>query len=619
LGVAAAGDSLTSPPGRRVVFGASRFVRHTLSADGETLTFAAPTQLLRNWMVAIVLDLERDWTWDGLEDSGLTVLRGAPGDDEAAAVAVGSITIPRVLGPASTTKPLPEWRRRTRLVFLDAIDPHEPVPGTEFPKSLQHRWYVRPARRAPGPGGAPAPVSAAVEYADRALDLRLPIAIAPAQVPAIASVGLAFSPYVAGPGYASTEQRRRAVWIELERALENPVGRALFGRILAHGADPLLYGAQPEKVDDANPPLPIDPELVRDVTPLETDDRAGENAMTRLIPSTVSDRHFLLPLPPGLSEDDPELFGFYSYELRVGHSGPRGDLDWWSTANARFGAALRVVGVQHPPPPLVCHASRLRRHTPDGASLRPELLSAFAVDRHLVAERVLTDLPPMIADSPPMLTDRPPMIADSPPMLTDRPPMIADSPPMLTDRPPVISDEPPPVVEREPDLDLVLVTAPYATPVLDGRTLAGPQIPPRTSLWFFLYAQAVQADGASMRNILIATVRGRFLGRELMTEALFERLFAAQFRARHRDRIGVAIFQQAEIERYLRDLHLPAASPLSVLAAELLPAGTGADRVGHMAGYRHLDVAEMAVPADPGFPFGRVMRTSPLTPIQPIC
>jgi hypothetical protein len=61
---------------------------------------------------------------------------------------------------------------------------------------------------------------------------------------------------------------------------------------------------------------------------------------------TNSPVHFFVPLPPGTTPDDPELFGFYTYELRVGHN------IGWSTAQGRFGRPLRVTGVQHPAPTL---------------------------------------------------------------------------------------------------------------------------------------------------------------------------------------------------------------------------------------------------------------------------
>ena len=46
----------------------------------------------------------------------------------------------------------------------------------------------------------------------------------------------------------------------------------------------------------------------------------------------ISPVHYLLPLPPGLHDESPELFGFYVYELRVGHTDRI-----WCTAQGRFG------------------------------------------------------------------------------------------------------------------------------------------------------------------------------------------------------------------------------------------------------------------------------------------
>ena len=63
--------------------------------------------------------------------------------------------------------------------------------------------------------------------------------------------------------------------------------------------------------------------------------------------------HFLIPLPDGLEASSPELFSMFTYEVRLGHTDER-----WSTAHGRFGPPLRVAGVQHPPPPLVCQAAR---------------------------------------------------------------------------------------------------------------------------------------------------------------------------------------------------------------------------------------------------------------------
>jgi hypothetical protein len=59
-----------------------------------------------------------------------------------------------------------------------------------------------------------------------------------------------------------------------------------------------------------------------------------------------------VPLPPGLSVDSAELFGLFTYEMRVGHA------DIWSTAQGRFGRPLRSNGVQHPAPTLFCTIQR---------------------------------------------------------------------------------------------------------------------------------------------------------------------------------------------------------------------------------------------------------------------
>jgi len=88
------------------------------------------------------------------------------------------------------------------------------------------------------------------------------------------------------------------------------------------------------------------------ITPGQADDEAGLEAMIQLLPSEHSDRHFLVPLPPGLSADSAEMFGFFTYELRVGHA------KIWSTAQGRFGRALRATGVQHPAPALFCTCQR---------------------------------------------------------------------------------------------------------------------------------------------------------------------------------------------------------------------------------------------------------------------
>ncbi len=154
------------------------------------------------------------------------------------------------------------------------------------------------------------------------------------------------------PNYLGNASGAGALWFEFENHTENPNDN-YFVRILSYSIDPLLVRGLYEIPAAPEPPLPIDPEPIRVIVSEQSDDYAGLNAMQRLIPSD-SPRHFMVPLPPGLHEDSNELFGFFTYEIRVGHDRDKG----WSTAQGRFGAALRVTGVQQPAPNLICLATR---------------------------------------------------------------------------------------------------------------------------------------------------------------------------------------------------------------------------------------------------------------------
>ncbi len=83
------------------------------------------------------------------------------------------------------------------------------------------------------------------------------------------------------------------------------------------------------------------------------------NAMQPMQKANDSERHYLLPLPAGLNSSSPELFGFFTYEIRVGHYKYKGTTqNVWTTAQGRFGRALRATGIQHPAPVLLCNVNR---------------------------------------------------------------------------------------------------------------------------------------------------------------------------------------------------------------------------------------------------------------------
>jgi len=61
------GLTFSGRPGRRTVFGARSGIRHALAQDRASITFGSQSDLVRHWIVAIRLKVDRDWTWDGLQ------------------------------------------------------------------------------------------------------------------------------------------------------------------------------------------------------------------------------------------------------------------------------------------------------------------------------------------------------------------------------------------------------------------------------------------------------------------------------------------------------------------------------------------------------------------------
>lgn len=320
-------------PGQRVVFGCSAALRHTLSPEHGAITFAAKTELTQHWLIAISLRLARDWSWASLGAPRFEIRNGAN-------QLVGSIDMTETASLAALDNP---DRSGTTLVFFDALDP-KPQAGS-FPAELNLTYTITPVFAA-----APALHDPPLQLA-----LHLPIAARPMQTPQLVSAGIALSPYAAASDYSATTPRQRGLWLEFAEPIGDP-DDTYFARVLSYAPDQMLTGVpftDPGGIDPpAEPPLPVDPEPIRTIVPGQSDDRAGLDAMQMLVPSS-SPRHFMLPLPTGLAVDAPELFGFFAYELRVGHQRN------WSTAQARFGTPLRVAGVQHPAPPLLCQISSL--------------------------------------------------------------------------------------------------------------------------------------------------------------------------------------------------------------------------------------------------------------------
>lgn len=366
LGLRTNGLTLMGQKGERVVFGCSSRIRHHLSPDQGSITFSSKGDLCNHWLGCIVYRLNRDWTWNALEEVSFQVKRRRKferdKEEEAEVIKVlGDIELKRSASFESLQAD--EFgaihREHTTLIFIDAIEPKSVLErtggGLRFPDELNVAYELTPRFR-------PAHGAPAVLKTDQ---LHLPATIIPAQVPEIASVGIAFSPYLANERYSATEPRQRYLWVELKEPIADPHD-TLFCRVLAYAPDQLLSHSRGGIMTEVpeEPALPIDPEYIRAITPGQTDDMAGMGAMQAMEKASGADNlHYLLPLPPGLHAESPELFGFFTYEFRVGHAhghmekpDPKGDL--WSTAQGRFGRPLRVTGMQHPAPNLLCNVNR---------------------------------------------------------------------------------------------------------------------------------------------------------------------------------------------------------------------------------------------------------------------
>lgn len=361
IDVESKGLTLTSKKGQRIIFGCSNRIRHSLAPDQSSITFASKEDLTQHWLGCIVYKLNRDWSWDGLDDVAFSFERTKKFRNDTTNPAetqlyLGDIEIKK----AASFEALQQDRfglvnrNETMIVFIDAIDPKTVFKQANgelrFPDELQIEYKIK-AKFKTGHGNNPALLQPDL--------LSLPTTVNPAQVPKLASVGLAFSPYIVNGNYESTDVRQRYLWIELTEPIKDP-SDTLFCRMLAYAPDQLISNNDLSLLEaPEDPPLPIDTEYVRAITPNQSDDLAGYGAMQVLTKATDSDIHYLMPLPPGMHSESPELFGFFTYEFRVGH-GHWADRDnnLWSTAQGRFGRALRVTGMQHPAPSLRCVVNR---------------------------------------------------------------------------------------------------------------------------------------------------------------------------------------------------------------------------------------------------------------------
>ncbi|HJR08189.1 MAG TPA: hypothetical protein VJ842_13085 [Pyrinomonadaceae bacterium] len=359
LGIESTGLTLTAPKGERIQFGCSSRIRHTLAPENSSLTFSSKGDLMNHWLCCVNIQINRDWTWDAVEDRAFVVNREMrfTHDDEAAETEraeVGDVEIKRTASFESLHNP---QRNFTRLIFIDAVEPknerrQDPPDQSKlrFPDTIEVKYSIETHFKTD---------HGAQNDGNEDLEVRLPITTNPTQIPKIASAGIALSPYTRNDKYSATEPRRRFLWIEFAEPVDDP-NDTYFARVLAYAPDQLISNNHPDLfVAPREPSIPLDPEYIRVILPGASNDLAGLKAMQPMQKATDSDKHYLLPLPPGLHADAAEMFGFFTYEFRVGHYRERETEEMvWSTAQGRFGRPLRATGVQHPAPTLLCSVNR---------------------------------------------------------------------------------------------------------------------------------------------------------------------------------------------------------------------------------------------------------------------
>lgn len=325
--------------GERIAFGCAGLAHHA-APDASSLEFADPAELAGQWVNVVQMVLDRDWTWRGQGAPTVRIRRrislpGAPGDAPAWRD-VGEIQLMNTINVQARTRP---ERGHIRLVFLDAFTPPFGQDGLPYEVGLEYRMQLF-FESAPG--------------AVQNVASRLPVATPPRQTPKVVAAGLALTAYRPNEDYSATGSRVKRLWLEFDAPLAD-ARDAYFVRAMCQTPDPMLLPDwEPVRDPAVIEGVPLDPEPARVITPGQPQDLSGLNAMQRLEPAGNSDRHFLVPLPPNTDPASPELFSFFTYEIRVGH-GPGTPADpFWSTAQARFGEAMTLEGVQHPPPELAC-------------------------------------------------------------------------------------------------------------------------------------------------------------------------------------------------------------------------------------------------------------------------
>ena len=585
LKIESTGLSLNAPKGQRIVFGCSSRIRHTLAPDNSSITFASKGDLINHWLCCISFEIDRDWMWDALNTRSFVIKRTKKFTGEIQAestnAVVGDIEMIRTASFESLHNP---QRNSTRFIFIDAVEPKKEKPESEeepgFPDTIDLSYTIEASFKKSHANQQDPPEE---------LELHLPITTPPAQVPKIVSAGIALSPYVRNETYSATEVRKRHLWIEFEEPVKDP-NDIYFARVLAIAPDQLISNNDTELLAAPEEPgLAIDPELIRVIIPGATNTLDGLNAMQPMEKSSASDRHYILPLPPGLHANSDEMFGFFTYEFRLGHfRDPVTEEMVWTTAHGRYGRRLRATGIQHPAPALTCMPNR------DEKKLWVTAPYAVAVSngKNVTADPPRTQLWALLYAQ----------------------------------------------VKQADNRD-------YRNILLDDRQLDWRvQVEPERSVNVFEKYSDQELE-------VLSSITSKHFTYELDTSNFVNIFKLVDFSKKNKDatKFGTTVWTNKEVQQLLALLGLPQDSPLSVLVVETLPQITNI--YGHISGLHKATVAQAAeqlvgqdqkeqfnaklknasfsatqtanldIPSPVSDALGhhRILRTSPLTPMPDVC
>ena len=177
------GQTLTGPPGRRVLFGAQNTLRHSITQDGSSITFSSLKDLIGHWIVVIRLTLDRDWTYSGIAQNGANQtgfafsggfsLTGPPVMADLGRIALPGVVADLAAQPPADPAEAVAQRDQTDLIFFATVD--TTVPPDKFPDVTQTAWQLSATFTGTPTTGVPLWSSGPA--------LELPITLPPRQTP----------------------------------------------------------------------------------------------------------------------------------------------------------------------------------------------------------------------------------------------------------------------------------------------------------------------------------------------------------------------------------------------------------------------------------------------------